>query len=169
MEPDLIINQLEQNKVTFQELLRHVPDQAITWKPKPDKWCLLEVICHLRDEEVEDFRIRTQYVLEDPTKSLPKIDPVAWVTERNYVNQDFQAVLIEFLKRRTESIQWLRSLKNPSWENAYQHPKMGPLTAQFFLTNWLAHDYLHFRQITRLKYEYLDQKSAESLDYAGGW
>jgi hypothetical protein len=35
--------------------------------------------------------------------------------------------------------------------------------------NWLAHDYLHIRQILRLKYEYLKSISEEDLSYAGEW
>jgi hypothetical protein len=38
-----------------------------------------------------------------------------------------------------------------------------------FLHNWLAHDYLHIRQIIRIKYDYLKKTSGEILLYAGEW
>ena len=38
-----------------------------------------------------------------------------------------------------------------------------------FSPNWLAHDYLHIRQIIRLKFAYLQQLSKEDLSYAGNW
>lgn len=41
--------------------------------------------------------------------------------------------------------------------------------SKFFLTNWLTHDYLHMRQIIKLKYDYLEQQSGEMIDYAGTW
>ena len=47
--------------------------------------------------------------------------------------------------------------------------KMGPLSARFFLENWLAHDFLHMRQINRRKYEYLRAHVGNALDYAGDW
>jgi len=43
------------------------------------------------------------------------------------------------------------------------------MTASMFFSNWLAHDYLHIRQITRLKYDYLKQLTNEDLSYAGTW
>jgi hypothetical protein len=130
---------------------------------------MLEVICHLIDEEKEDFRIRVQYVLEDPTKPLPKFDPSGWVESRNYISQDFDAKAEEFSAERTKSIKWLESLENPQWNNTYDHPKLGPMSAYFFLANWLAHDYIHIRQFNRLAYEYHMDQSGIDLSYAGNW
>ena len=78
-------------------------------------------------------------------------------------------MLERFLNEREESIQWLETLTNPPWDNAHLHPKLGPMSASLFLNNWLAHDYLHIRQITKLKYDRLKAISGENLDYAGNW
>ena len=150
-------------------IFKDVTPEAYRWKPSEDKWCLLEVICHLYDEEREDFRIRTKSTLETPEKALPMFDPVAWVTERNYIGQDYEYKLSQFLWERTQSINWLKSLENPNWQNAFQHPTLGPLTAHHFLSNWLAHDYLHIRQATKLKYDYLKVLTKNDLSYAGNW
>jgi hypothetical protein len=85
------------------------------------------------------------------------------------MEQNYEAKIADFLKERSETISWLESQSNPRWTNAYIHPKVGPVSAEFLLANWLAHDYLHFRQITRTKYLYLKEKSGVSLDYAGEW
>lgn len=130
---------------------------------------MLEIVCHLYDEEREDFRARTRHVLDTPLEALTPIDPVGWVVERQYMQQEYAAMLGKFLEERQQSVTWLQSLQSPSWDNAYIHPKFGPLTAKMFLTNWLAHDYLHIRQIDRLKHQYLEHISGEKLDYAGGW
>jgi len=66
------------------------------WKPAPEKWCLLEIVCHLYDEEREDFRARTRHVLETPTDTLPPIDPQGWVGSRKYIHQDYPEVLNKF-------------------------------------------------------------------------
>ncbi|MDB4728314.1 DinB family protein [Saprospiraceae bacterium] len=169
MDYQHIIQNLESNKATFESLLLDLSEKEILFKTSPEKWCLLEIICHLYDEEREDFRTRVKQVLESPNIPLPPIDPVGWVKERNYIGQDYSTVLTQFLKERDDSIIWLKSLVNPKWNNAYHHPKVGPLTAKMYLSNWLAHDFLHIRQITRLKYDYLMSISEESLDYAGNW
>lgn len=164
-----IIDQLENNKSLILQLFHGVEAAAYLWKPAQDKWCLLEVICHLYDEEREDFRVRTKSTLETPNKKSPMFDPVAWVTERQYMTQDYGNKLGAFLQERQASIEWLRSLQEPQWDNVFQHPTLGPLSAQHFLTNWLAHDYLHIRQATKLRYGYLQAISGNDLSYAGDW
>lgn len=166
---DYITNQLLQNKSVIQSLLENSSKEAYTWRPNPEHWCLLEIICHLHDEEREDFRTRLRYVLDTPDQAPPPIHPQKWVKERKYMEQNFEAVLGNFLKERDASIAWLRSLENPKWDNVYQHPKFGPFSGHFYISNWLAHDYLHIRQITRLKYNYLKEVSGEHVKYAGNW
>ena len=169
MDYQKIFGELSKNKQVFSDLLQGVGKEQFNWKSRPEKWCLLEITCHLFDEEREDFRARLKHVLETPNDPLPSIDPVGWVTERKYLQQDYRGKLSSFLDERANSVAWLQSLNNPPWYNAYMHPKFGAMTAKMFLTNWLAHDYLHFRQITKLKYDYLQQVSGETLSYAGSW
>lgn len=164
-----IIENLQRNKAVFKELLHGISRQDYLWKQQPEKWCLLEIICHLYDEEREDFRTRVKSTLENPATVWPTIDPPGWVTSRKYIEQDYEKKITEFMAERDKSIEWLKSLKNPNWKNAYMHPKVGPVTAQLILNNWLAHDYLHIRQITKLKYDHLAKLSTEKLDYAGEW
>ncbi len=164
-----IVRELAANRDVFKSLLSGLTEEVYLWKPTPEKWCLLEIICHLHDEECEDFRIRTRQVLEEPEKALPPIDPMAWVEERKYRNQDFQEVLANFLHERDHSLQWLSSLRFPKWQNTYLHPKLGPMTAALFLSNWLAHDYLHIRQILYLKRAYHAATTDDPLVYAGNW
>jgi len=166
---NFLIEQLQQNKSVFYNLLKDIKEDMFLWKQTPEKWCLLEIICHLYDEECEDFKFRTKWVLKKPLQTPPTFNPVKWVTERNYIEQDYSNMLNKFIEEREQSISWLKSLNNPKWDNYYVHPKKGNLTAKFFLTNWLAHDYLHIRQIIKLKYDYLEQQSGEMIDYAGIW
>jgi hypothetical protein len=169
MEPHAVIAALERNRAVFNAMLRDAPTELRTWRPRPDHWNLLEIVCHLHDEEREDFRARLRSVLEDPSKPLPMIDPQGWVNRRDYMGQDFDAKLEDFLAERDESIRWLRSLEDPAWDNAHQHPKFGPVRARLFLVNWLAHDQLHMRQITKVSYLHLCATSVEPMDYAGEW
>lgn len=164
-----IVQNLKANKTVFQKLLSNLTKEQITWKPNAQSWCPLEIICHLVDEEREDFRNRLQFALRASEEMPHGIDPVGWVIERKYIEQDFEAKLAEFLQERDESVQFLESLKNPKWDNGFVHPKLGLLTADFYLNNWLAHDYLHIRQITRVKYQFLKAKSKVNIDYAGKW
>ena len=157
MSTNYIISELKRNKKLFKELLRGLPEDLYAWKPAPDRWCLLEIICHLFDEEREDFRTRVLHILSTPDLPLPAIDPVGWVTSRKYMEQDFDAMLKQFLEEREQSVNWLHELEDPIWESSLVHPSLGTVQAKMFFTNWLAHDYLHLRQIVKVKYDYLHQ------------
>ena len=169
MDYQEITKELSSNKTIFRQMLSGLYEDMILWRPLPEKWCMLEIICHLYDEEREDFRARTKQVLEIPGLQLPQFDPQAWVESRRYMEQDYQAKLDDFLEERTQSVEWLQNLADPDWNNAYDHPKLGKMTAWMFLSNWLAHDYLHIRQVMKLKFEYLKIKANEDLTYAGSW
>lgn len=164
-----ITQELSRNRDVFNGLLTGLTEKEYLWKPNPEKWCLLEIICHLYDEEREDFRARTRHVLETRTDPLPSIDPPGWVQERKYIKQNFADKLGMFLKEREKSVEWLQSLQSPKWDNAYEHPKFGLMTAKMLLSNWLAHDYLHIRQILKIKFDHLKQLTEETLTYAGNW
>lgn len=164
-----IIKELHKNLAVFDSLLKGLSHDEYMWKQGPEKWCLLEVVCHLYDEEREDFRARLNHVLENREGALPPANPVAWVLERNYIQKNYSEMLDNFFKERELTIKWLESLSDANWNNVHNHPKVGPITAQMFLVNWLAHDYLHIRQIVKLKFDYLSETTKEKLDYAGTW
>jgi hypothetical protein len=169
MDPTYNIRQLETNHDVFAALFNTVSGEQVRWRFQPGKWNLLEIVCHLYDEEREDFRTRLSLVLDDPAQPFPPIDPTGWVLSRNYDAKDFSKTVRDFLEERKKSISWLRGLSHPQWQRAYIHPTFGPLSGELLLTNWVAHDYLHFRQITRVKYDYLAVTSGVKVDYAGNW
>ena len=85
------------------------------------------------------------------------------------MEQDFGAALEKFVQERAKSVMWLQSLVDAPWSNAYMHPAVGPVSCDLLLTNWVAHDLHHIRQLNNLRYEYLKAHSIVSLDYAGKW
>jgi len=169
MFPDFIITELERNRKVFEALLVAMPKEMCFFRPALSSWCLLEVTCHLLDEEVYDFRTRVEHALKTPNALLKPISPKTWPVDHDYLDRDFQKVLEQFLEERTNSIIWLKGLENVQWDNAVSHPDLGKLRARTFLENWLAHDYLHIRQINKIKWAYLNQASNDDLDYAGNW
>jgi hypothetical protein len=169
MERKHLSDQLARHGEVLRALLNDLSVEEYNWRPAPEKWCALEVVCHLYDEEREDFRSRLRSTLETPELPWPKIDPQAWVTERRYMEQDFGSVLLKFLAERDLSVTWLRGLGNASWNNAYMHPKVGPVSCDLLLANWVAHDLHHIRQLINLRYGYLKTHTTMPLDYAGTW
>lgn len=169
MKPETIFQKLKDNQSVFKYFLENKSLEEYTFKSDNNSWCLLEVACHLLDEEVEDFRARVNHVLTTPNLPLLPIAPHKWPLERNYLQKDFESTVEKFLDERQKSVDWLSSLKEPNWQLAVHHPNVGPRSAKKFLVNWLAHDYHHIRQINRIHYAYLKFLSGDDLTYAGKW
>ncbi|MBI3244630.1 MAG: DinB family protein [Chloroflexi bacterium] len=167
---DTTLARLSADADTIASLSRGVTDAQARWKPSPDEWSILEVLCHLYDEEREDFRTRVDFTLHKPTEAWPPIDPAGWVTARGYNQREFGSSLEAFLRERRESLNWLMSLQNPDWNSTHQHPRIGAMMAGDVLAAWVAHDHLHIRQLNHLHWQHLStQVKSISLDYAGGW
>lgn len=139
------------------------------WKPDETSWSVLEVINHLADEEVLDFRRHLDHLLQTPKDPWPEIDPQGWVTSKHYNERQLDSSLIAFAAEREKSIAWLHTLSNPNWDSAALMP-WGSLSAGDMLTSWLAHDLLHLRQLVELRYALTQNGGAPySAEYAGAW
>ncbi|MBL8006519.1 MAG: DinB family protein [Ignavibacteria bacterium] len=169
MTPSEIILQLGSGTDVFANLFTGISHGQIKYKPSPDKWCLLEIVSHLYDEEVYDFKPRLKKILDEDHDWEP-IDPQGWVVSRNYMNNNFHKTLNNFLEERKRSADWLSNLQVNDWNVKAVHPKFGEFSAFQMLCNWLAHDYLHIRQITGVKYQLLKSSlNKDELGYAGDW
>lgn len=164
------IDSLERFSVALPALVGGATPDEARFREKPDRWSLLEVVTHLADEEVEDFRIRTRMTLEDPSQAWPPIDPAGAVVDRCYNDGDLGEALERFVRERRDSIAWLRGLRDPDWTAQYTHPVLGPLRAGDLLASWAAHDLLHLRQLTRLRFLHTQRAIGDyETRYAGEW
>lgn len=155
---------------TLPQLVSNVSAENAKWKPPSQNWSILEIVCHLVDEEVEDFRRRVQMTLEDPSQEWASINPEIWAVERKYNEQNLQEKVQAFVAERTKSIDWLEGLSGADWNKAYQHKHFGPMRAGDLLVAWTAHDQLHVRQIAKRKFELVRRDAGDYVaDYAGDW
>lgn len=169
MDLDRLTSQMAQQAEAIRALVQGVPDEQARWKPSPNDWSILEVIHHLVDIEIEDFRANLDHILHHADQPLPSFDPQEWVTQRRYNQQDTAKVLEKFLAARQESLAWLHSLGSPDWNAAITEP-WGSLSAGDILVSWAAHDLLHLRQLVEVHYAWTKQAAApHSPEYAGEW
>jgi hypothetical protein len=163
-----IVARLERNREVICSLVSSVPPEQARWKPSEKQWSILEVINHLDDEERDDFRKRIDLTLHQPDRDWPPIDPARWCVERRYNERDLEESVKRFAAERERSILWLRGLGSPDWDRFREHPRAGVLRAGDLLASWLAHDYLHIRQLTRLHLEHHRAVCGPySTEYAG--
>jgi hypothetical protein len=144
------------------------PDEA-RYKPTAETWSLLEVVCHLYDEEREDFRQRLDIMLHRPADPWPPIHPSDWVTERRYNERDFNDMLAQWLAERARSLAWLDGLAAPDWDVVVTWP-FGTMRSGDLLAAWVAHDNLHQRQLVELRRaRLLNLAQPYDVEYAGDW
>lgn len=170
MDASYYISRLELSAPLIAAMLQDMDDAQLRWRPAPGSWSALEVLCHLYDEEREDFRVRLDYTLHRPDDPIPQIDPQGWVSARDYQSRDPGAMLEGWLAERRTAIEWLRSLGSPDWGRRCTSPHLSELCAGDFLAAWAGHDLLHLRQLAEIQWAYQAQGAAPFAPaYAGEW
>ena len=136
-------------------------------RPAPDEWSPVEIVCHLRDEEAEDFGARVRVILSGSGQFTP-IDPQGWATTRRYHADDPAEALDAFHRHRAESLAMLADATAGRLEASGEGPSGRRLSGLDLLCAWVAHDGLHLRQLAgTLTRQWVDHWAPLRADYAG--
>lgn len=169
MEFRTLYQELENSTEMIRALLAGITQEEARVKPDAGSWSILEVVCHLHDEEREDFREHLDFILHRPNDEYHVIDPKGWVKERGYNEQDFQAMQEKFFAERRKSLDWLEGLSGIDWDTSYTSP-YGTVTAGEMFSCWVAHDNLHLRQLVELRRSKIETITKPyEIEYAGEW
>jgi len=169
MEFKRLRTELTHSTEMIRALLAGVGAEEAQMKPSKGTWSILEVTCHLYDEEREDFREHLDFILHRPHEDWHAIAPQAWVKLRRYNEQDFGKMKAGFFRERTKSLKWLLSLRNADWNTAYT-TRFGLMRAGDMFAAWVAHDNLHIRQLVELRRWHIERLSKPfKVRYAGEW
>lgn len=175
MNPSWMIDRLERFPRTLGALLSGIEPEDARWRPGPEHWSMLEIVCHLVDEDLDDFGTRLRMTLEAPHADWPMIDPTTAAIERDYRGRELETVLREFEAVRRTEVAWLRTAEDQDFtveatHPRLAHPRLGPPRAGDLLAAWCAHDALHLRQLARRLHQLTELRSgAFDVGYAGDW
>jgi hypothetical protein len=169
MNAPALIASLDRFAATLPAVVAGITADDARWKPADGAWSILEVVRHLGDEEVEDFRTRLRLTLERGG-DWPAIDPEGVAVQRRYNEGDLATAVARFVDERRSSVSWLRALLNPDWSTENRHPQFGAMSAGQLLAAWPAHDALHLRQLAK-RFHQLAARDGAPYDtrYAGEW
>ncbi len=169
MRFEIIYQELVDSTEMIRTLLAGISQEETRIKPNPDSWSILELLCHLCDEEIEDFREHLDFILKSDNKDWHNIDPQSWVTTRKYNEQVFANIQKKFFRERRKSLDWLKSLSEENWDTS-NISEYGPRSAGELLVSWIAHDNLAVRQFVELRRNRIENITKPySIDYAGDW
>jgi len=170
-DPSALLREARQELARFPSLLDGVVAglSPAGWRarPAPNEWSAVEIVCHLRDEEAEDFGARVRVVLGGSTRFAP-IDPVGWAAARRYQAADPAEALATFHRHRTESLVMLAGASHKRLAASGESPSGLRLSGLDLLCAWVAHDGLHLHQLVgTLTREWADRWAPLRADYAG--
>src|SRR5512133_3903428 len=150
MQFDTLYMELIDSTNMINALLSGITQEEARLKTDEKSWSILEVVCHLYDEEREDFREHLDFILNRSGGEWHRINPPAWVTERNYNGQVFRDMKEKLVAERSKSLDWLKGLANADWNTSLTN-EFGTVTAGEMFASWIAHDNLHIRQLVELR------------------
>lgn len=169
MEFNTLYQELVDSTEMIRVLLKSIDQEQAQVRPEADSWSILEVICHLHDEEREDFREHLDFVLHRQNEEWHVIDPQSWVRERKYNEQNFAEMQEKFFAERERSLEWLAGLSDTDWDTTYTS-EYGSMSAGEMFSCWVAHDNLHIRQLVELRRAHIERITQPySIGYAGEW
>ena len=127
-------------------LLTQVEGPNLKRRPVPNEWNLTEILCHLRDTELEVNLPRLRMLLELDEPFIPARNTDLWAVERDYKSQDADLALKDFVSSRSQTVDTLRGLTN-EWGLKARHAIFGPTDLLELVKFMTEHDKLHIRQI----------------------
>jgi hypothetical protein len=127
-------------------LVAGLDDAGWRARPAPSEWAPVEILCHLRDEEMEDFGARVR-VIAKRGKKFAANDPERKAVERRYLEDDGPRALAVFREQRGASLAFLEGLDPDRLTPALKRPGGGSLSGLDLLAAWVAHDRLHVAQL----------------------
>ncbi|HLO14193.1 MAG TPA: DinB family protein [Anaerolineales bacterium] len=118
------------------------------WRKEPTKedWAMNEIICHLRDTELEVHQMQLNLMIEKEGAFIPRPDSGVWASEREYLNIDGQSALVEFAQARIDNLKRIRSLSEDIWMRNARHAIFGPTDFLEVVSFIADHDRLHVQQ-----------------------
>ncbi len=129
------------------DVFHDLPEYLWSERPAPDEWALVEIICHLRDFELEVNQPRVERMLSETEPFFSAVSPDTWAHERNYLKEDGPKALREFIEARKQTSATLAGLSPPDWERRARHAIFGPTHLAELVSIWLDHDRAHLAQL----------------------
>jgi len=143
--PQSLLATLRATPAALAALTRYLPDEKWHCQPKPGDWCLVEIMCHLRDVEQDINQPRLKTILNDDNPFIAGVVSDDWVEERKYAMQDGKTSLTEFTRTRIQTLDLLSGL-NAEWSRPARHAIFGPTTLRELVKFIVEHDQAHIRQ-----------------------
>ena len=165
------------------EALRRFPDQldafyaAIPhgwqhWSPPSwdgipsEAFTPIEQICHMRDIEIDGYRLRFRRALSETNPALETIDGHALAKSRSYAMADARAALAAFRAARAETVALLSGLLPAELDRPALFADQGAVTVRSLIHYLCSHDQQHLAGLQWLLAKIADSGAVSTPDHA---
>jgi len=145
-----VLSKLQETPKAVASIFRQASDDVVRRKPAPEKWSMLEILCHLRDVE-QLFVERYGKIANHDRPQLRMINQDALAAKLHYNEDDSAVALREFQAFRAETVALLSALAQQSWERVGSHPKRGDYSIAANAVMHVAHDANHLARLRTLR------------------
>jgi FMN phosphatase YigB (HAD superfamily) len=149
-KPSALVATLRSLPAVLEDVFLDLNEEKMNERPNPEDWSIKEIVCHLRDVEIEVNLPRIQKVLSQENSFVTGVITDPWVVERNYAGQSGKEALRGYFKARIETIEELDNLQL-EWDKPVRHSIFGSSTLLELVAVMVAHDKTHIQQIHRVK------------------
>jgi hypothetical protein len=117
--------------------------------PGAGRWSALEVLCHLRDADLDVYLPRLERILAEEAPAIDFADMERWGDARGYKETVPRAALDAWRAARARLLARLAPLGPREWGRIAFHSLAGPFPLADQVRNWVEHDLSHRRQIAQ--------------------
>ena len=117
-------------------------EELASWHPAEGEWCVKEVLAHLLLSERTGFSGRIAEILatdEPRLRATGNAEPAC--------GRSLEEMLAEFRRQRAKSVEQVASLRESDLARGGVHERVGRLTVNDLLHEWVHHDRAHLKQI----------------------
>jgi HAD superfamily hydrolase (TIGR01549 family) len=138
---------LRSTPAALDSIARALPHERWSARPKPGEWSFTEILCHLRDVDLEVNLPRVQAVIDETNPFLSGKDTDPWAEERKYISQNGRQALGQFFIGRKKLLEKLEALEPGGWERYARHAIFGPTSLAELVNIVAGHDRVHLQQV----------------------
>lgn len=146
MTLDEIAGLVEAAGVAFSVELANLGDELAGWQPADGDWSAKEVLGHVYNSDQKGFGGRIREILSAPAGEEPPLKPTGPLPS-GFREKPLDDLLQQFLRQRQAEVEQIRRLRGEDLERAGVHERVGRLTVNDILHEWVHHDRAHLEQV----------------------
>jgi hypothetical protein len=146
-EPNAALAYMRAALAAVEHMTRSITPRQWSTRPKDGGWAPVEILCHLRDVDLEVNRPRLERILAENEAFISAVSPDQWAEERDYLAQSGPDATHSFANSRTALLRILESLDSDQWSKGARHALLGPTNLVEIISVASDHDLLHLAQL----------------------